>query len=52
MDLLQIQIEGVKSKLLTCTLDEFPRLQGEGQAYEKLVKLITRPSLAINPTEE
>jgi hypothetical protein len=45
LDLLDLLREDAKESLLTCGADEFGRLQGEGQAYDKLVRLLTRPSV-------
>tara|TARA_R110000868_G_scaffold19150_2_gene82776 strand:+ start:1991 stop:2239 length:249 start_codon:yes stop_codon:yes gene_type:complete len=43
MSLLDLMYEDVKDKLVTCKPDEVPVLQGEGRAYEALLRLFTRP---------
>lgn len=48
LDLLRTRKEGVMNQLLTCKGDEFFKLQGEAQAYDKLIMDITRP----NPTQK
>lgn len=52
MDLLKLQLETTKNNLLTCSRDDFLKLQGEAQAYDKLIRSITRPSLSANQIEE
>lgn len=52
LELLDMLLEGAKNNLLTCVENEFNRLQGEAQAYDKLIRLITRPSPSLqNPKE-
>lgn len=52
LELLAALLEGAKNNLLTCDLNEFNRLQGEAQAYDKLIRLITRPGINLqNPKE-
>lgn len=46
LDLLALLLEGAKNNLLTCTSEEFNRLQGEAQTYDKLIRLLTRPSIS------
>lgn len=52
LDLLGILLEGAKNNLLTCDQNEFNRLQGEAQAYDKLIRLITRPSPILQSNKE
>jgi hypothetical protein len=42
LELLQFRLELLKDALIQCTPSEFPRLQGEAQAYEKLIKEFQR----------
>lgn len=44
LELLNLLLEAAKNNLLTCDPNAFNRLQGEAQAYDKLIRLITRPS--------
>lgn len=52
LDLLNTLLEATKNNLLTCELNEFNRLQGEAQAYDKLIRLITRPSINLQSIKE
>lgn len=52
LELLEMLLEGAKNNLLTCEQNEFNRLQGEAQAYDKLIRLITRPSINLQNTKE
>jgi len=51
LQLLDVCREEVKEKLLRCSPEEFPRLQGEGVAYDNLVKAISRKPLSQPVTE-
>lgn len=52
LELLNLLLEGAKNNLLTCEPNEFIRLQGEAQAYDKLIRLITRPSIKLQNLKE
>jgi hypothetical protein len=52
LELLDGLLEGVKNNLLTCDSNAFNRLQGEAQAYDKLIRLITRPSINLQKAKE
>jgi hypothetical protein len=45
LDLLTMLLEGAKNNLLTCNSNDFNRLQGEAQTYDKLMRLLTRPGI-------
>lgn len=45
IELLAYRLEDVKSNLVSCSPDDFARLQGEAQAYDKLLKQITRQAI-------
>lgn len=45
LELLSLMLETSKNNLLTCSNDEFSKLQGEAQAYDKLIRTLTRPSI-------
>lgn len=47
LDLLRAELEGVKDQMVRCDPLDFERLQGKAQAYEGLIKTMTRPSLAL-----
>lgn len=49
MEVIELKLDEVKEQLLTCDEDEFRRLQGEAQAYEKLTRLLTRKPLSLTP---
>lgn len=52
VEMLQLRLEGVKNNLLTCKTEEFFRLQGEAQAYDKVIRDILRPSPTQKLAEE
>lgn len=52
LELLNLLLEGSKNNLLACQEIDFLKLQGEAQAYDKLIRLITRPSLNLQNTKE
>lgn len=43
--LLRSLKEDMKENLLTCSQEEFLRVQAEGATYDKLIRLITRPDI-------
>lgn len=45
IELLNLLLEDSKETLLACTAEEFPRVQGEAQTYEKILRMLNRPSL-------
>jgi hypothetical protein len=45
---LNLLLEEAKTALVTCAQTDFPRLQGEAQAYRKMLDQLTRP-LAAGP---
>lgn len=45
VELLQLLLEDAKESLLACNAEEFPRVQGEAQTYEKILRMLNRPSL-------
>ena len=47
LELLRLMREEAKDNLLTCSQEEFPRVQAEGATYEKLIRTITRPDIII-----
>ncbi len=50
MELIDVLREETKEKLLRCAPDEFARLQGEGAAYDNLLRMIKRkPLTAATP---
>lgn len=52
MDLLGLLLEDSKNNLLVCASAEFPRVQGEAQTYDKLIRMLTRPSLKTIVSKE
>ena len=48
IELLQVMLDGAKNNLLTCTGNDFNRVQGEAQTYDKLIRLLTRQSLSAS----
>lgn len=46
LELLRFEMEGVKDQMVRCDPLDFERLQGKAQAYEGLIKTMTRPPLA------
>ena len=52
LELVQLRMDGVKNQMLTCKPEEFLRLQGEAQAYDKIARDIIRPSPTLRNTEE
>lgn len=52
LELLKLLLEGVKTNLLTCSKEEFAKLQGEAQTYDKLVRMLTRQSMSPLTTKE
>lgn len=52
LDLLQLRLDGVKNQMLTCKADQFLQLQGEAQAYDKVVRDISRGSPHNKGSEE
>jgi len=52
LELLQLRLDGVKNQLLTCKPDQFLQLQGEAQAYDKVVRDISRGSPHNKGAEE
>jgi hypothetical protein len=44
LDLLGLMLEECKSQLVTCEPEVFAALQGEAQAYDRLIRQITRPA--------
>lgn len=45
LEFLRYELEGVKDQMVRCDPLDFERLQGKAQAYEGLIKTMTRPSL-------
>jgi hypothetical protein len=45
IQLLHSLREDAKDNLLTCSQEEFPKVQSEGVTYEKLIRLLTRPDI-------
>jgi hypothetical protein len=43
---LNLLLEEAKTSLVTCAHADFPRLQGEAQAYRKMLDQLTRPLAA------
>lgn len=52
LDLLKLLLEGSKNNLLTCNKEEFAKLQGEGQTYEKLIRMLTRQPVSPMTAKE
>lgn len=50
LELLRLMREEAKDNLLTCSQEEFPRVQAEGVTYEKLIRLLTRPDIVLPKT--
>jgi hypothetical protein len=46
MELIDVLREETKEKLLRCAPDEFIRLQGEGAAYDNLLRMMRRKPLS------
>lgn len=44
-DLLSLLLDDAKNSLTTCAADDFARLQGEAQTYDKLLRMISRPTI-------
>lgn len=44
-ELLSLRIEEVKLNLMNADIGTFQKLQGESKGYEKILKLMDRPSL-------
>lgn len=42
LELLKLEFEMAKTALVSCTQEDFARLQGEARAYLNLVKILTR----------
>lgn len=47
LELLRSELEVIKDQMVRCDPLDFERLQGKAQAYEGLIKQMTRPSLAV-----
>lgn len=45
LQLLNLLREDAKDNLLTCTAEEFARVQAEGVTYERLIRLLTRADI-------
>jgi hypothetical protein len=45
LELLRLLREDAKDNLLTCSQEEFSRVQAEGMTYEKLIRSLTRPDI-------
>lgn len=45
IDLLTVLLEETKDQFLTCATHDFPRVQGEAQTYEKILRLLNRPPI-------
>lgn len=45
VELLECLLEMAKEELVTCSLENFPRVQGETQTYDKILRLLNRPSI-------
>lgn len=45
LNLLKSLKEDTKDNLLTCSQEEFSRIQAEGVTYEKLIRLLTRQDI-------
>jgi DNA-nicking Smr family endonuclease len=43
LDLLGVMLDECKNALVTCPAEEFLAMQGEAQAYDRLIKLVARP---------
>lgn len=52
LDYLMARREGVLNNLLTCKADDFFKLQGEAQAYDKVIRDIVRPNPLQKGAEE
>lgn len=46
LELLALQLESTKNNLLTCKSEDFHRLQGEAQTYQKLIQVLTRQNIS------
>lgn len=45
LELIRLELEVCKDQFVKCDELEFERLQGKAQAYDGLIRLMTRPSL-------
>jgi hypothetical protein len=45
MELLDLLLSEARDNLVNCSAEDFPRLQGEAQTYDKLIRQLTRPSV-------
>lgn len=52
LELLKVMLEGAKNNLLTCGKEEFAKLQGEAQTYDKLIRMLTRASVNSSAAKE
>lgn len=52
LELLKVMLEGAKNNLLTCGKEEFAKLQGEAQTYDKLMRMLTRQSVSSATNKE
>lgn len=52
MELLDVLREQAKERLMTCSLTDFNSLQGEAQAYDKLIRMLRRPVVALTAAQE
>lgn len=50
--LLGLLFEEAKHNLVKCNPGDFARIQGEAQAYENLIRMLTRPLAKLTNTEE
>jgi hypothetical protein len=45
MDLLRSELEKTKDEMVSCDPLDFEKLQGKAQAFDGLIKTMTKPSL-------
>ena len=46
LELLRCDLEKVKDEMVSCDPLEFEQLQGKAQAFDGLIKMMTKPSIA------
>lgn len=45
VELLRLLLSESMTSLLVCNAEEFPRVQGEAQTYDKILRMLSRPAL-------
>lgn len=48
--LARLKYRELQDQLVTCSLNDFPRLQGQAQAYRTILNDILRPAPTVNQT--